>query len=501
MLTLRGRWRSVVCVVLLASLTGCTSVPRVKKMACVSTTAAAPEHKTEAPRPLVLPPTIQQINFQQAEQAGATPTGTAEPEELSIPQSLPATVGTSPSGPTASGDTSVWQTYSAADLVQMALVSNPAIAQAEARIRSLRGKWLQVGLPPNPSVGYVGTEIGNENAAGQQGAYLSQDFIRGHKLAWNRAVVAAEITQAQQQLAVVQTRVRTDVRRAFYQALLAERRLELAGELVQLTENAAQASQQLLDADEIPLAGLLQAEVQLQNALVLKRTSENRCRQAWRELTAVIGAGELPRQPLVGDLAQLPGPLDWQQQLERLQTQSPEVAAALSEVTRARRAVCRARVEAVPNIRSSLSVQYDDATQDVVTGVQVGLPLPLWNRNQGGIRQAQAEVTAAVRAADRVELDLARRLATAFRAYADARVTVETYDAEILPRAQRTLELVQQGYQQGEVGYLDSLVAQRTFSQTNLAYLEALSQLWQSHTRIDGLLLEDGLGPPAGSEP
>ena len=37
-------------------------------------------------------------------------------------------------------------------------------------------------------------------------------------------------------------------------------------------------------------------------------------------------------------------------------------------------------------------VQYDNATEDTVTGVRVGLPLPIWNRNQGGIRQAQAEL-------------------------------------------------------------------------------------------------------------
>ena len=40
-------------------------------------------------------------------------------------------------------------------LETMALASNPAIAQATARVRALRGKWVQVGLPPNPNVGYV----------------------------------------------------------------------------------------------------------------------------------------------------------------------------------------------------------------------------------------------------------------------------------------------------------------------------------------------------------
>ena len=381
-------------------------------------------------------------------------------------------------------------------LAEMAIAGHPAIEQVVARICALRGKWVQAGLPPNPSVGYVGSEIGNEGAAGQQGAYVGQDFIRGHKLERSQAVVAAEIARAEQQLAAVQQKVRTDVSKAYYEALLAQRRLQLADDLVRLSGEAAKTSQSLLDAKEIPLAGLLQAEVQEQNARLLRRTSQNRLEQVWRNLAAVTGTVELPVQPLVGDVRQLPASLDWQQQLDRVQSLSPEVATAMADIERARRALCRACVEAVPDISTQLSVQYDDSTDDTVTGIQVGLPLPLWNRNQGGIRQAKSEVTEAVRNADRVQLALARRMASTYRTYADARFTAETYAHEILPRAERTFQLVQQGYEQGEVGYLDSLVAQQTFSQTNLAYLDALGQLWQSHVLIEGLLLEDGLSRP-----
>jgi len=94
---------------------------------------------------------------------------------------------------------------------------------------------------------------------------------------------------------------------------------------------------------------------------------------------------------------------------------------------------------------------------------------------------------------DRVELNLKRRLADIFRQYSDAHITATSYATDILPRAQRTFDLVQQGYAQGEVGYLDLLAAQQTFSQTNLAYLDALSSLWESYVQIDGLLLDGSL--------
>ena len=120
------------------------------------------------------------------------------------------------------------------DLLQLAYASNPAIAQAEARVRALRGEWVQVGLAPNPTAGYMATEIGDDGRAGQQGGYFGQQFITGGKLRLNRVVLSQEIERAEQQFAAAQQRVETDVRRAYYAALIAQRRIELGEELLKL---------------------------------------------------------------------------------------------------------------------------------------------------------------------------------------------------------------------------------------------------------------------------
>lgn len=376
---------------------------------------------------------------------------------------------------------------------ELALANSPAISQAAARIRALRGKWVQVGLPPNPTVGYLASEIGADGSAGQQGGFAGQEFITAQKLRRNRSVVCAEIARAEQQLAAIVQRVQTDARLSYYNALLAQRRIELAKDLVHQATEAAQASKSLLEVQEIPLAGLLQTEVRLQNAKLRWRTSGNGLDQAWRQLQTLVGSERLPRQALEGDVSRLPMALDFQDQLVRLQSASPEVAVAMVEVERHRRALNRACVESIPNVNAQVSLQYDNTTNETLTGVQVGIPLPIWNRNQGGIRQARANLTAAARNVDRVELNLQQRMTDAFRQYADAQTTVETYTNEILTRSRQSLKLVQQGYSQGEVGYLDLLAAQSTFSQTNLAYLDALGDLWQSYLRIDGMMLEGSL--------
>lgn len=378
------------------------------------------------------------------------------------------------------------------ELEQLAFATNPAIAQAAARVAALRGRWVQTGLPPNPTAGYMGNEIGDENKAGQQGGFVGQEFVTGHKLRLNRAIVNQEILQAEQAVEALRFRVRTDVRRAYYGALIAQRRMDLAEELVRVSGQAVDASQELLEAEEIPQAGLLQTQVEQQNAFLLSQAASNEQMAAWRELSAVAGT-ELAVRRLAGDVSQLPGELDWDEQLTRLTMTSPEVAAALANVGRAEATLRRECVEPVPNVDSQVAVQYDNATEDTIASVTLGVPLPIWNRNQGGIRQARAEVVEARRSVERVELDLKRRLAAAFQQYATARAQANTYATQILPKARETFELVQRGYRLGELGYLDLLTAQRTYSQTNLAYLDALSTMWSSWSEIDGLMLAGSL--------
>ena len=164
------------------------------------------------------------------------------------------------------------------------------------------------------------------------------------------------------------------------------------------------AQQPGIEAQEIPRAGLLQSEVEQRTAAILALTANNQLHAAWRQLSAVVGM-ELPPRQLDGDLSSLPALLNWDDQLALITSASPEVAAAFAEVSRAQHALRRARREPIPDVMTQVSVQHDNSSGDTLTGVQVGIPLPIWNQNQGGIRQAEAEISQARRNASRVELD------------------------------------------------------------------------------------------------
>lgn len=381
-----------------------------------------------------------------------------------------------------------------ADLEAFAMQNNPALSEAASRIAAARGNWEQVGLPPNPNIGYSGQQLFS-NGAEQNGGYISQEFIRGNKLGLNQEVAAWRVQKSEQELAASTQRVLTDVRIGYYNVLIAQRRKSLAGDLVKISEQGEQAADALFRGEEVSEADPLRARVEAETARILLQNAVNQHEAAWRRLAAVLGATDLPIQELAGDLNPDQLTLSWQETLQRVLSESPEMGAAHAEVEATRWAIQRACAEVVPDVEVQAVIQDDRGTGGVNTNLQVTFPLPLWNRNQGGIHQAFGDARAAERTVDRLALQLQSRLAAAFRQYENARNQVHQYSKKdgILDNTKRSLDLIRKGYEVDEFGVIDLLSAQRTYFETSLAYLDSQQQLWVTATEIQGLLLKDSL--------
>lgn len=384
--------------------------------------------------------------------------------------------------------------YMLSDLEALALSNSPSLSVYRARVEALQGERVQVGLPPNPVAGYVGSQIGDQGTAGQQGAYVGQEFVTGGKLRLNQAVASQDIRVMEQEYAIARYRVINDVRLTYYDVLVAQRRIEVAQKLLEISEQGEATADLAHKNSQGNRVDLLQSRVEARSARILLDNSKNEKTAAWRSLSAIVGVSDLKESPLAGDLNSKLPEIQFDQTFGCLKTESPELAAAHIRVDRARFALQRAFAERKPNVEIQASVQHDNATEDEIAGVQAGIPLPLWNRNQGGIHRAQAEIVAAENDISRVEQSLKRRLAKAFQRYENAKQQVKTYEVDILPDAKASLDLVTAGYKAGELGYFILLTSQRTYFQTNLSYLESLRELNRERAIIDGQLLTTSLG-------
>lgn len=382
---------------------------------------------------------------------------------------------------------------SLADLEAIALERNPTLAAAAARIDAARGRQVQAGLYPNPVIGYHATEIGNQGTAGQQGGFFSQKFITGGKLRLDRAAAGMETNESRFLFDAQERRVLSDVRIRFFEALVAQRRVELTKELARIADQLVAATERLLAGRQVSENDLLLAEIEAEETHDLYDQARNEEREAWRRLAAVIGEPAMPVTPLAGELdADLPS-FNWEESYAMVLAGNPELDAARTRVDRARFVLRRATREPIPDIDVLVSVRHHNVTGSDVANLQVGLPIPIFDRNQGNISKAQAEWIAASREVQRIELDLQDRLAVAYRRYANARQQADRYRSRILPRARKSLELVTGGYDTGQVDYLTLITSQQTYVRVNLSYLDALRELREAAAIIEGQLLTDSL--------
>ncbi len=383
--------------------------------------------------------------------------------------------------------------YQLMDLEQMALRNAPSLARLASQVEAARARAFQATLRPNPQVGYLGAEIGNAGRQGQQGAFVSQEIVRGNKLALGSNVFHTEAQRLEQLLLAQQQRVLTDVRIAYFGVLVAQRRTEISQELQDLTRKSARLTNQLQQALEVSKPNALQAEIEAEQARFQRIRAEQQLVANWRQLATVIGAPQMPQRPLMGSLDQLPPHRDWASTVQQVLSQHPQVAAAAASVEQAHARLAFAVAQAVPNWTTEFAVQYDTTNEDPFATLLFSTPLQVFNRNQGNIAAARQELAAAVTQQKQVELRLTARLAAIFRQYESARSLAEIQSTSIQPKARQSLELVQQAYEAREAPYIDLLTTQRTFLQASLSYVNAIEDLWTNEQLIAGMLLSGSL--------
>jgi cobalt-zinc-cadmium efflux system outer membrane protein len=389
------------------------------------------------------------------------------------------------------------------DFEQMALANNPTVGQVQANLRVAAGLVRQAGLYPNPTVGYYGDEIrGGYSGGGKQGGFVSQTIVLGGKLRAARRVAEVQANQVETSGQVQRLRILNNVRTAFYQVLAAQRLVEVRQNLAKLAGDATQTSLQLANVGQADRPDILQAQVEQQQANVAMTVAEQNLLSSWRLLAAVVGKPDLAIVRLDGDLDAVPD-LNYEEWVATTLRESPAIKLVQQEVERVEASLTQARKAPIPDLQvTGILVQNYEPLETtrkptgVQGGAQIGVQLPIFNRNQGAISAAKGEIESARQELARLKLQLQRDLATMFRDYNSARLIVQQYKAEMLPRAEQAYRLYQTNYQKMAGAYPQVLISQRTLFQLEADYVQALENVWQSALVIRGFGLMDGLSGP-----
>lgn len=397
------------------------------------------------------------------------------------------------------------QLVTLASLEQMASESNPTLRQAEAEIRAAQARRHQSGLYPNPTVGYTGDEIrGGAIGGGKQGFFIAQPIVMGGKLGKNRKIFGEEVRLAEVEAEEQKMRVENGVRIAFYRVLAAQEMLETKRDLARIAQDTAETERRLLNTGQADESEVLQVEVEAFRMRMAARTQEKTLREEWRALAAIVGKPDMPLQTVAGSLDTDLPQLNEEEVVEMIAKESPAVRIAAISTGRAQAVLARAKAEPVPDLQLRAGAVYN---RESIEGTnkkigweelaEVGVTIPIWNRNQGNVAAARADIDRAQKEEKRVELTLRERAAAMLDQYATARVMTGEYREEMLPRATKAYALVVDKYGKMLASYPVVLAAQHTLFQLQLEYIASLENVWTAGIALQGYLLTDGLESPA----
>src|SRR5882724_5974306 len=300
------------------------------------------------------------------------------------------------------------KTITLEELQQMALENNPTFAQSAANIQAAEGRKKQSGLYPNPTVGYQGEQIrGGSFHGGEQGFFIQQDIVLGGKLGLNRKIFHQELKQAQMEGEEQKLRVVTNERMAYIQALAAQQTLELRHNLSKLADDAVETSHQLANVGQADAPDVLESEVEAQQAQLAVTMAEQNQQRVWKALAAVVGNPRLALMNLEGRLEDTL-PVNADELVEKIVNESPAVRIAELGVKRAEAALTRAKREPIPDLQLRAGMQQngellsDGRSVGLQGFADVGVRIPIFNRNQGNIATAKADTERAKREVERV---------------------------------------------------------------------------------------------------
>jgi cobalt-zinc-cadmium efflux system outer membrane protein len=388
--------------------------------------------------------------------------------------------------------------YSLSDLQALAFSTNPVLIQAEAQVTAMRGAAIQAGLHPNPILGYEADTVGSGGTPNYHGGYVNTVIKTPGKLDLAEGVANADVWNAELMRKKTHIELITQVRGAYFAALIARENVKIAEALVAFTDSVYRNQVEQLKG------GLVSASepVQLRALAVQARTAlaqaRNRYDAAWRQLAAIVGTPELPPGYLEG-VSDVPlDAINYNSALTYMFANHTDLDAARNSEMQARTNLRLQELNVTPDLQFYMALQKDYTTGPVYRAtynMQIGVPVPIFDRNQGNIMNAQGTLLKSAHEASRLKNDLANRLADSIERYENARNLTTLYRGHILPDQARAFRGLYDRYQQQPdvVGFVDVVNAQQTLLNSINVYISTLSLRWAALTDIGALLQIDSL--------
>jgi cobalt-zinc-cadmium efflux system outer membrane protein len=374
--------------------------------------------------------------------------------------------------------------------LQQAANASPRLAVADRNIGMAEGRRQQANTLPNPTIGFEVDNFAPGNSTNVGGAettlMLSQLIELGGKRDARVAAALGDYDNTRWEREAARLELLSETTIAFVDALSEQRRIQILdrqatalGRLVPLMQRRVEAgASPPSDATRMQAAvGLVRVEGErAQLALVIAR----------HQLAALMGRDTPDFASVSGEFGRVVAPAALPSLIKAIDD-NPQLMRWTAIRAQRDGELLIARLKPIPDVTAGIGWRYYSDNGESAIRLGVSMPIPVFDRNRGGIREAQenAQKAHAERAVNRLTL-----IAVVAKAQATATSQLRQLDLlrrSVLPQARQTLATIEAGYEQGRFTVLEILDAYRTVADAELMEHDALASFHTAAATIEGL--------------
>jgi outer membrane protein, heavy metal efflux system len=385
--------------------------------------------------------------------------------------------------------------YTLADLQDIAALNSPSLKQAASDVRAADGNLIQARTYANPTlaVGFYPSNDGE--TAGVPGFFFDQKISTFGKMKLATAAAQKAYDNAELALKRARSDLSTQVRTAYFNLLVAKETVRVNRAVSILTDEIYRYQVRILEKGGFAASyepASLGAQAWTARLALLQ--SINTYQIAWMQLVTAIGLSQLPLSEVAGRIDSHIPYFDYDTVRNYVLARHTDISIARNGIDIANYNRKLAQVTPLSDIDFQLLVGKESVLVPFqwYAQVQVGVTLPLWDRNRGNIIAAEA---AEVRAKEQVHvaaLNLTGNLQVAFVNYQNNLAGIDFYRRRILPNLVMAYRgVLERRRDDGSVQFGDVVAAQQALTSSVATYLTTLASLWSSAVTVADFLQTD----------
>ncbi len=371
------------------------------------------------------------------------------------------------------------------------LNKNLSVQAARLEVGVAEAERVGARLSPRPglTVSAENLRLSGETPANrlqEYGISVAQPLELGSRKSLRMEVAERTVSVSEARLTEVLRRQLFDLKRTYYESVLANVLLGIEQENRDNFEGLVKFNTVRFEEGYIAEGDLLKVRLERTKFDFAVANATLNLRKAKIRLLELIGDSDFERATKVdvsNTLRVPPVELNLSQLKETALVNRPEIKVAEAELAFAQSTIKLERSRAKGEVTPYVGYKRVGVDNTVLAGVTV--PLPIGNRNQSGIARAEAEQKVSEKNLQFVRNRTLAEVEAAYRAYETAREQVRAYEAGLLRQADESREIQLGAYQEGATELITLIEAQKTRTEVRANYYRAIFDYYTSIFQLE----------------